>query len=345
MILQELKIKSFRGMSDVSLDQIAPMSVVVGANNAGKSSVLEAAALLLRPFDPAQWVQVARQRDLDMALVDGLWSLFPSDAPLQVDDGPKQTKRLCVEGLVGACQRKLTAGGLASLNWGSEESEDLTLRVEASVDEAGNSVKLHTMEFRREAPAQYGVGVHFYRSFTVTPATHRSTRHLVEHLSKAVDEGKKDLAVELLSLFDPQVQGLDISASRGRDGVRVTHATRGVVDLASFGDGMRRSAALALALVRSQGGLLLVDEIEAGIHPKILREVLPRLIRAAETADVQILATTHSLEAIDALIAAMGDFPDRAAAYYLQRENKQHLVRRYDQKGMIELREAGFDLR
>jgi predicted ATPase len=202
-----------------------------------------------------------------------------------------------------------------------------------------------TMKIRRELPQKNGDSPPFFRSFTITPATHRSTKHLVEYLSKAIDEGKKGLAVELLRLFDSHVEGLDISASKGRDGIRVTHALRGVVDLASFGDGMRRSAALALALVRSQGGLLLVDEIEAGIHPRLLPEILSRLIRAAQAADVQILATTHSLEAIDSLIEALGEFPNCGAAYYIKRDQKGHLICRYDQKKMIELREGGLDLR
>lgn len=91
MVLGELEIKAFRGMRDVTLENMAPVSIALGANNAGKSSILEATALLLRPLDPAQWVQVARLRDVDMFLVDGLWSLFPSDVPLHLDDGPKQT--------------------------------------------------------------------------------------------------------------------------------------------------------------------------------------------------------------------------------------------------------------
>ena len=345
MILQRLNIESFRGMSGVLLDRLAPVTLVVGANNAGKSSVLEAASLVLRPLNPAQWVQVARQRDIDMAMADGLWSLFPSSVPLQVDDGPKQTKQLVVEGQIGGLLRRLSATALASLSWDSEESGELTLRVEARVRDGRNTPINHTMEFRPDAPAQFGFGISSSPCFTVTPATHRSTRQLVEHLSNAVDEGKKDLAVELLKLFDPDVQGLDVSASRGRDGIRVTHASRGIVDLASFGDGMRRSAALALALVRAHRGLLLIDELEAGIHTSILTKILTRLVQAAKLADVQILATTHSLELIDAINAAVGEFPDHAMLYYLQRDNQQHLVRSYDQQRMIQLREGGLDLR
>jgi hypothetical protein len=340
MILGDLKVTAFRGMESVHIESLAQVSIVMGANNVGKSSILEAAALLLRPFDPAQWVQVARQRDFDMPLVDGLWSLFPSGFPLQVDDGPKQTKTIEVSGEITNVRRHFSARGLATENWGTEESGELTLRVEAKVDKHP-----HTMEFRREIPAEFGEGVTFYRCFTVTPSTHRSTRIIVEHLSKVIDEGHKPLALEFLQIFDPEVAGIDISASRGRDGIRITHKARGVADLASFGDGMRRAAVLALALVRSRGGLLLVDELEAGIHPTILSKVLRRLITAADTADVQIIATTHSLEAVDALIETMQSETTQMAAYYLQRQGRQHLVCRYDRNELFKFRNAGIDLR
>ncbi len=340
VILENLKLTAFRGMADVKLEDLAPVSIAFGDNNAGKSSILEAAALSLRPHDPSQWVQVARQRDTDISLVDGLWSLFPADVPLSVDEGPKQTKPLRLHGRLARSERELSAHALASLDWDSETAGDLNLQVICSVD----GVR-HTMEFRRKEPARFGNEITFYRCFTVTSASHRSTRTLVEHLSRAIDEGEKPLALELLRLFDPEVADIDVSASQGREGVRITHHTRKVVDLSSFGDGMRRAAVLALALVRAKGGLLLIDELEAGIHPQILPTLLSRLFDAARAADVQIIATTHSLDAIDAVISAVRDTPDVASSYYLRRGPQGHSVRRYSQDELISLRESGVDLR
>ena len=186
-----------------------------------------------------------------------------------------------------------------------------------------------------------------YRVFTVTPSTHYSTKALVEHLSRVVDEGKKQLAVELLQVFDKDVEDLDVIASLGREAVRVTHRTRGVVDLASFGDGMRRSAALALALTRASQGVLLVDEIEAGIHHSVLQLVLSKLLEAAATSQVQIIATTHSLEAVDAISGSVEDraTPDALSAFWVQRQDGKHEVRRYDFAKLCTLREGGLDIR
>jgi predicted ATPase len=320
---------------------MAPVSLVLGSNNAGKSTVLEAAALLMRPLEPTQWVQVARQRDVDAPLVDGLWSLFPSGAPLQVDDGPKQTRPLVLSGDVANEERRLAATALASLPWDAETSGDLTLRVEARV----NKLRPHTLEFRRDSFAQSGEGVTSYRCFAVTPSTHRSTRNLVEHLSKVIDIGEKPLAVELMRLFDPEVLELDISAIMGRENIKVAHKDRGIVDLASFGDGMRRAAALALALIRAKGGLLLVDELEVGFHTSVLASIFSRLFLAAQTTDVQIIATTHSLEAIDAVIEALTPQPESLAAYYLQRKENQTVAHYYDTERLVRLRETGLDLR
>lgn len=346
MLLESLTLTAFRGMAEVALERLSDFSLVVGANNAGKSSILEATSLLLRPFDPPQWIQVARQRDFDVHPADGLWSLFPSGTPLELDDGPKQSRLMSIQGSIHGNSRTLKATGLASAGWESGDDTAITLDIKAQVFIATQSRPFsHTMEFRRDVPAKYSNEVPFFRCFTITPATHRSTRQLVDHLSRAVDEGHKGFAVELLKRFDPDVIDLDVSATLGREGVRVNHKTRGVVDLASFGDGMRRCAALALALVRARDGVLLVDELEAGIHPTILSNVLSSLFHAANEANVQILATTHSLEAIDGVMNLVRDEPQTFTGFYLRRKDGKHLVRRYSYEELISLREEGLDIR
>jgi AAA15 family ATPase/GTPase len=72
-----------------------------------------------------------------------------------------------------------------------------------------------------------------------------------------------------------------------------------------FGDGFRRVLTYALALFRCRdGGVLLIDEIETAIHYSALRDVYTWLVRACEQYNVQLFVTTHSLEAIDALLDA-----------------------------------------
>ena len=66
------------------------------------------------------------------------------------------------------------------------------------------------------------------------------------------------------------------------------------IPLGSFGDGLRRILALAFAVVQSAGGVLLVDEIDTGLHYSVMEKMWEVIIKTAEKLDVQIFATTHS---------------------------------------------------
>ncbi len=345
MALNDILIKSYRGLEDLHLNDIEQISLIVGANNSGKSSILEAAAVLMRPYDPAQWVQLARQRDADADLADALWSIFRSKGVLKLDDGPQQSKLTEISGKLFGEVRVMKAKCVASEGWDAGESGDATIRISVKV----NDLPTHELTFRRDAQALWGDGVKHHRCFSVTPVTHRSGRSLVDFLSRVVDEGGKGIALEMLQLFDPDVQSLDVSAGQRRQTVVVNHRKRGVVDLASFGDGMRRVVAIALALTRAHNGVLLIDEIESAIHPKALNQITEKLLLAAIENNVQIIATTHSLEAIDALINATNTLGDeistKVAAYYLALSDSGQTVRRYDHAKLESLREAGVDLR
>ncbi len=347
--VETLELKAFRSVTNLTLENLRPVTLIVGANNAGKSTMLEAAALALRPSDPGQWVQVARHRDIDMPLTDGLWSLFPGGAVMRLEDGPQYSKEMHIQlGLHQGMRRKLEAKCLAAENWEAEPASEATLRVELAID--GRTSQ--TMVFNpRSLAARLGnpgwLEGQAYKVFTVTPATHRSTKAIVEHLSRVVDEGKKHIAVEVLRLFDQDVEDLDVIASLGREAVRVTHKDRGVVDLSSFGDGMRRATVLALTLVRASRGVLLIDEIEAGIHHTLHAKVFDKLFGAAKDMGVQIMATTHSLEAVDAVLEciAQADHSNEFCSFWLSRDGAKHEARRYDFDKLSVLREGGLDIR
>ena len=399
MLLYDLHIHAYRGLEGLSLQDLAPFSLVVGPNNTGKSSILEAVTLLLRPQDPAAWTQVARQRDPDTRLADGIWSIFPNRGVLRLDRGRQESNQLKISDWPPTPERareRVRARELIRVREGElgmaralaedpdapaqqlqkavlrlsqamelqqklvrETSRRRSLNAKATahtiVQESGEeSVELRVSAEAKNAPFSITVTnrvrveqstVQPEPTVTVTPMTHRSGRAVVELLSRAVDDGKKDLALELLRVFEPDVLGVDVSAGRRRQTVVVRHKRRGVADLASFGDGMRRAAVLALSLSRTAGGVLLIDELEAGIHPGVLAEVMTRLRIAAQQADVQIIATTHSLEAIDAVLEATEGHDDSLVAYHLFPSDREDKVRRYDRAKLARLRTMGLDLR
>ena len=70
------------------------------------------------------------------------------------------------------------------------------------------------------------------------------------------------------------------------------------VPLRSLGDGATRIFGVALALANSQGGFLVIDEAENGIHHSVQQAFWNMVIRTAQEDDVQVIATTHSWDCV-----------------------------------------------
>ena len=67
---------------------------------------------------------------------------------------------------------------------------------------------------------------------------------------------------------------------------------------------MNRMFGLALALVNAKDGLLLIDEIDTGLHYSVLPDMWKLVFEVARQLNVQVFATTHSWDCIQAFSQA-----------------------------------------
>jgi len=81
------------------------------------------------------------------------------------------------------------------------------------------------------------------------------------------------------------------------------HDGPGRVPIGSMGDGMWRMLGLALALANADGGVLLVDEIDTGLHYSVMEDMWRMISRQAAALSVQVFATTHSRDCYESLAA------------------------------------------
>ena len=63
---------------------------------------------------------------------------------------------------------------------------------------------------------------------------------------------------------------------------------------------MQRVLSIVLAIANAPGGVVLIDEIENGLHYSVLKEVWQAIAQTARQSDVQVFATTHSWECLRA---------------------------------------------
>ncbi len=61
-VIQNLKINSFRGLTKLNLSDLGWVNILVGENNSGKTTILEAVSIACNPLDPFQWIGTSERR-------------------------------------------------------------------------------------------------------------------------------------------------------------------------------------------------------------------------------------------------------------------------------------------
>lgn len=80
--------------------------------------------------------------------------------------------------------------------------------------------------------------------------------------------------------------------------------------MGSMGDGFRHFLTLCLALTHAEGGCLLVDEIDTGLHYSVLPDMWKLIVETSKANDIQVFATTHSFDCVNGLAVLCRRNPD-----------------------------------
>jgi len=97
------------------------------------------------------------------------------------------------------------------------------------------------------------------------------------------------------------------------------------IPLGSLGDGIRHLLTLSLAVSRAPHGFVMVDEIDTGLHHSVMSDMWRVLIATAERLDVQVFATTHSLDCVRSLAWLADSEPELCKSVRMHRVDSERL--------------------
>lgn len=369
--LSSLVVHAFRGLRDVKLQDLGRINLLVGGTNSGKTTILEALSLLAQPLDPMVWFQAANRREpsplaaMASSKGDRLRYLFPVDAAdherrhgvVRLDfAGTAEVKGLDAE--LRQLQGLRPTPELVEREDGG--SDAVVTEVERGGLEVTVSLDLPQLPLARELRPRCSFQVWEGEPFVsaerptgprvplrvVTPYEHWLRQPATRGFSEAVLSGHERDTLELLRRIEPTIRGARVLTTQREPTLYLEDARSGYLPLSAFGDGIRRVLTLALALPRAAGGLLLIDEVETGLHVSMLGPVYAWIVRACEELNIQLFATTHSLEALDALLDADVSGEEDTAGFRLERDGGASTVKRFGEKQLRRLRhERGLDVR
>lgn len=120
---------------------------------------------------------------------------------------------------------------------------------------------------------------------------------LYERLDKIIQAKEEEKFISLLKQFDRRIKRISLGAGNM---VYVDIGLNSLVPVQLMGDGIIKFLTFLVNIEVYKNGILLIDEIENGIHYSVLDLLWKSIYDAANAYNVQIFSTTHSFECVKA---------------------------------------------
>ncbi len=131
-----------------------------------------------------------------------------------------------------------------------------------------------------------------------------------DHFNRiAAKRGGRKKLIELLQVIEPRLQDLQYLKLGQQPLVYADLGMEDLIPTTQLGQGFGRLLRLFSEILYSQSKIVLIDEIENGIHYSAMSKVWTGIATIARQEDLQIFATTHSYECIRSAHEAFSSEP------------------------------------
>ena len=331
-MINNLTIENYRAFQKFELNGLSRVNLFVGTNNSGKTSAIETLYLLATNSDPQSLWKICTNRG-EMRYTDPVPGrpIYPeleinhlfcghkinlastlrisasNDSPsriaqltiveAKIEDNPQlfmmaaseipdQTVgprlALSVQGISDSFVIPLTQRGTIR-----HDAINLLTNIRASQPSTNLQSQLINAQYVSNASLTSQELNGMWGSIVLTPDEDRVISAL-----QSLDNNIERIAAIPSPIFNQQ--------QRGGFAVKMKNVDQ-PIPIGSLGDGAWRMLALAIALIRSKNGILLVDEIDTGFHYSVMGNMWKMIAEISRAFNIQVFATTHSYDCIRAL--------------------------------------------
>lgn len=349
-MLQTLHIKGFRGIRDLEISDLAPVTVFTGQNGAGKTSALEGALAICGRENPI-WVsnlQIHRGFDTASAQGPNTNGLFygPSDSGTASISAKLTSGKTCRVELTRAKAGAIVVGGEKNSGIESVPPELICKAFEGKSLKRTTRLICEIIPPNRLTLRAEGAKVGEPYSILIHPTDRAAGAEEHKRFGEIVEDGHLSLIVDALHLFDDRITGVQFLPTSKGDYFVVEREGR-MTPLGLLGGGINGLFRFIINVTFARGGFVGIDEVENGFHHSLHRDVFVRLFEAANRNNTQLFLTSHSAEALRALVdAATETNADDFAVVHLRRERDDAVFAKvFREKDALASLDLGYELR
>ncbi|MCS2893162.1 ATP/GTP-binding protein [Parabacteroides faecis] len=310
MVFNEVEINNFRGIKHLLLPDLRQINLLVGKNNCGKSTVLDAIFLLSGFSNPVLNMRINQFRDYssfteeDIAL--NFYKMQTSNhIYIRGNINGKTIRELKISPVVSQSKIVLSKDDISGVALSNKETNigsGLTMNfsyISSNGDKLDDSA---TITLRTSKRGKNEVEIKLPKEYEETLSTaYISSKYAfniaVEQLTRIIEEKQDKVIVEILQHIEPRIKSITVLKSQ----INVDIGLDRLIPINMLGDGIRKLLAIVTALYACKDGAVFIDEIDNGLHFSSLSSLWKAIIKTAELLNVQVFATTHNIESLQSL--------------------------------------------
>jgi AAA15 family ATPase/GTPase len=315
-MINSLYLKNYKLFKELRIESLAQVNLILGKNNVGKTSLLEALMLFSDHLNIVHnLVNILRLRKLfpnanlsSQQYLEILQTFFHN----QMDIGKESI-------FIGANEQQ---GYSISLNHNHAVPRQPTLVIKQA-DDTVEEILLSSFQ-------QTVDEIRSYETHPYVSTKNEESEHVLAKIWGQIALSEKEqYLIDALKIIDDNIERLafiDDTANMKKAIVKLRD-TQQPISLNTMGDGINHILRTLLALVHCENGYLFIDEFATGLHWSVQAALWKMIFQLSLKLNIQIFATTHSLDTLYAFQEIAKNNDANVAIIKLQKFPKKNKIK------------------
>ena len=304
-----LELNHFRGFKKFSMD-LKPITLIAGKNNTGKSSILDSLFLFHDYANPDVFLKLLGFRGISQYDTSArtVWD------PLFYNMDTNQSIKLKLNKKFSLCLKKNNGYAISSNAYGMFDGkiDFSSTNYALACDFARGAKRFSGSYLIGNELLNHKIVLHGNNNTSVQP-NDEFIQYLGPHITLhdftvaewfgrielSQNKADKIKLIEVLSILDNEIVDISTIVVNRLINLYFTYSKNIKLPAHTIGDGIRKLLHIALVLIANPGCVLLLDEVENGLHYSLYSKFWEMISTLAIQNQCQIIATTHSYECIN----------------------------------------------
>jgi len=307
-MLKEIRFQNFRCFKDLKIEGLQRFNIFGGKNNVGKTAALEGVYLNSQPLHPEIAAKIYKDRGIE-TYSDYKYEIWTSLINMN-NNQELIIEQKDINGEVKSLEIGLIKFDMSDAN-DIKRFQQYLIKLGAPEHlppgvlykvNFGDYIKINAVKIIKGQlfyDLEY-VELRNYKSEFLSAKSGKNPSYLAQLYSNSTLKNREKDILDNIRILDKTIRRLEVIAREDSSLIYCSRSTKDLLPLQFIGEGSARFLSMLLMVENYKDGIILIDEIENGIHYSALEKIIDCIYTLAAKYNVQIFATTHSRELVEA---------------------------------------------